>query len=63
MNAMPRWSWAGLLYGFGLRQLILVAPMVAAMLHPFAGPVEALVVAWVLYAFDRVAVQAGGGKD
>lgn len=46
---------AGLLYGFGLRQLILVAPVVAAMLHPFAGPVAALVVAWVLYAFDRVA--------
>ncbi|PZP93929.1 MAG: DUF599 domain-containing protein [Variovorax paradoxus] len=46
---------AGLLYGFGLRQLVLVAPVVAAMLHPFAGPVAALVVAWVLYAFDRVA--------
>lgn len=45
---------AGLLYGFGLRQLVLIAPVVAAMLHPFAGPVAALVVAWVLYAFDRV---------
>ena len=45
---------AGLLYGFGLRQLVLVAPVVAAMLHPFAGPVAALAVAWVLYAFDRV---------
>jgi hypothetical protein len=45
---------AGLLYGFGLRQLVLVVPVVAAMLHPFAGPVAALAVAWVLYAFDRV---------
>ena len=54
---------AGVLYGFGLRQLILVAPVVAAMLHPFAGPVAALVVAWVLYAFDRVAGQTGGGQD
>lgn len=54
---------AGVLYGFGLRQLILVAPVVAAMLHPFAGPVAALVVAWVLYAFDRMAGQTGGGQD
>lgn len=51
---------AGLLYGFGLRQLVLVAPVVAAMLHPFAGPVAALVVAWVLYAFDRVGSKPRG---
>lgn len=54
---------AGLLYGFGLRQLIVVTPVVAAMLHPFAGPVAALMVAWVLYAFDRVAGQADGARD
>ncbi|MBP7567242.1 MAG: hypothetical protein KA795_14665 [Burkholderiaceae bacterium] len=45
---------AWLLYGFGLRQLVLVAPVVAALLHPFAGPVAALAVAWVLFALDRV---------
>lgn len=49
---------AGLLYGFGLRQLVLVAPVVAAMLHPFAGPVAALLVAWTLYSFDRLGPSA-----
>lgn len=46
---------AGLLYGFGLRQLILVAPVVAAMLHPLAGPMAALAVTIVLVSFDRAA--------
>ena len=54
---------AGLLYGFGLRQLVLVAPVVAAMLHPFAGPVGALVVAWVLYYFDRVTSPTGSSSE
>lgn len=44
---------AGLLYGFGLRQLILVVPVVAATLYPAAGPVAALIVAAVLFSFDR----------
>lgn len=52
---------AGLLYGLGLRQLVLVAPVVAAMLHPLAGPVAALLVVAVLFFFDRAAT--GGLSD
>jgi hypothetical protein len=44
---------AGALYGWGLRHLILVAPVLAALLHPFAGPVAALGVTTVLWGFDR----------
>jgi hypothetical protein len=47
---------AGLLYSWGLRQLILVAPIMAALLHPLAGPPAALAVIAVLVAFDRVVV-------
>ena len=52
---------AGLLYGFGLRQLILVAPVLAAMLHPLAGPVAALLVCAVLFFFDRATADANLG--
>jgi hypothetical protein len=45
---------AGLLYSWGLRQLVLVAPILAALLHPLAGPPAALAVIVVLVAFDRV---------
>lgn len=44
---------AGVLYGIGLRQLILVVPVVAAILMPLAGPVAAARVAAVLFWFDR----------
>lgn len=44
---------AGILYGIGLRQLILVVPIVAAILLPLAGPVSAVLVAGVLFWFDR----------
>lgn len=44
---------AGLLYSWGLRHLILVAPILASLLHPFAGPVAAVVVVVVLSGFDR----------
>lgn len=44
---------AGLLYGWGLRQLVLVAPVLAAILHPMVGPVAALGVVVVLFGFDR----------
>jgi hypothetical protein len=44
---------AGVLYSWGLRQLVLVAPVVAFILHPAAGPVAALLVATVLFGFDR----------
>lgn len=46
---------AGLLWSWGLRQLVLVAPILAAMLHPLAGPPAALAVIAVLIGFDRVA--------
>jgi Protein of unknown function, DUF599. len=46
---------AGLLYGWGLRQLVLVAPILAALLHPFAGPPAALAAIAVLVGFDRMA--------
>jgi hypothetical protein len=45
---------AGILYGWGLRQLVLVAPLVAYLLHPWAGPVAALAVVAVLWRLDRV---------
>lgn len=44
---------AGLLYGVGLRQLVLVVPVVSALLLPQSGPVAAAVVAGVLYSLDR----------
>ena len=44
---------AGLLYSWGLRHLILVAPILASLLHPFAGPVAAVLVVVVLSGFDR----------
>jgi len=45
---------AGVLYGWGLRHLILVAPLLASILHPATGPAAALVAVAVLFAFDRV---------
>lgn len=44
---------AGVLYGVGLRQLVLVVPVVAAILLPMAGPVTAVLVAGALFSFDR----------
>lgn len=46
---------AGVLYGVGLRQLVLVVPVVAALLLPAAGPVAAALVAGVLTLLDRCA--------
>lgn len=44
---------AGLLYGVGLRQLVLVVPVVSALLLPASGPVAALLVGAVLYSLDH----------
>ncbi len=44
---------AGILYSWALRHLILVAPILASILHPFAGPPAAIAIAIVLYGFDR----------
>jgi hypothetical protein len=45
---------AGVLYSWSLRNLVLVAPAVAFILHPAAGPVAAVLVVLVLWAFDRI---------
>lgn len=49
---------AGILYSWGLRNLVLVVPAVAFILHPVAGPVAAVVVVLVLFGFDRVQADA-----
>jgi uncharacterized membrane protein len=54
MNAGVRYVRnAGMLYSVGLRQLVLVVPVVAALLSPAMGPLAAIVVAAVLFSFDR----------
>ena len=45
---------AGLLYAWGLRQLILVVPIVAFILYPAAGPLAAVAVVWVMRHFDSL---------
>ena len=60
-EARQRWSEAGksyvrragILYSWGLRHLVLVAPILASIVHPAAGPVAALGVVAVLVGFDR----------
>jgi hypothetical protein len=67
-QARERWSpagrryvaRAGLLYSWSLRNLILVVPAVAFILHPWAGPVAALLTVFVLQAFDRAHVEGQG---
>ena len=46
---------AGVLYSWGLRHLVLVAPILAGLLHPIAGPIAAVLVVVVLARFDRMA--------
>jgi uncharacterized membrane protein len=46
---------AGLLYSMGLRHLLLVVPVVAAILSPIVGPLAAIAVVAVLLSFDRFA--------
>lgn len=52
---------AGILYSWGLRHLMLVAPVLASILHPAAGPVAAALVVWVLWRFDRTTARAADG--
>ncbi|WP_427914985.1 DUF599 domain-containing protein [Ramlibacter sp. MMS24-I3-19] len=44
---------AGLLYSWSLRSLLLIVPLVAYLLHAYAGPAAAVLVTGVLYGFDR----------
>lgn len=48
---------AGILYSWGLRHLVLVAPILASIVHPAAGPVAALGVVAVLVSLDRFGEQ------
>lgn len=48
---------AGILYGWGWRNLIMIAPILAAILHPAAGPFVALAAAGVLFRTDRLSAQ------
>ncbi|MBG9390236.1 DUF599 domain-containing protein [Caenimonas aquaedulcis] len=51
---------AGVLYSWSLRHLLLVAPAVAFLLHPGAGPVAAAGVVAVLRSFDGVPAGESG---
>ena len=44
---------AGLLYSWGLRHLLMVAPFLVFIVYPLAGPVAAALVVAALFAFDR----------
>nr|WP_315428579.1 DUF599 domain-containing protein [uncultured Albidiferax sp.] len=48
---------AGVLYSWGLKQLILVVPILASILYPAAGPVAAVLVVAALQGFDRFSPQ------
>jgi hypothetical protein len=49
---------AGVLYSWSLRNLVLVVPAVAFIVHPAAGPVGAVLVVLVLFGFDRIKAEA-----
>ena len=53
MPARPMCGAPGMLYSWGLRHLVLVAPILASIVHPAAGPVAALCLVAVLVKFDR----------
>lgn len=67
-EARRQWSPAGIaylgragrLYGWSLRYLLLVVPVVAFILHPVTGPVAAVLVVGVLYGFDRFSPAESG---
>ena len=73
VGSAPRQRWsasgsayvrrAGLLYSWGLRHLVLVAPIVVFIVHPFAGPVAAIMVVLVLRSFDRVSSASAVASD
>ena len=44
---------AGLLYSWGLRHLLMVAPVLASIVYPLAGPVAAMILIAALFGFDR----------
>ncbi|KNY09264.1 membrane protein [Achromobacter piechaudii] len=48
---------AGWLYSWGLRQLMLLVPVVAFLLHPLAGVAGAMVMVIALIQFDRYRIE------
>ena len=54
---------AGLLYSWGLRHLLLVAPLLAAIAHPLAGPLAAALVVMALIGFDQFSPGASAGEE
>lgn len=54
---------AGILYSWGLRHLLLVAPMVAFILHPVAGPVTAIAILVALRSFDHMSISGTGAAQ
>jgi hypothetical protein len=44
---------AGLLYSWGLRHLLIVAPLLSFIVYPLAGPIAGALVVAALFAFDR----------
>ena len=48
---------AGLLYSWGLRHLLMVAPLLVFIVYPLAGPVAAALVVAALFGFDRFQAQ------
>ena len=63
VNSQARQRWApigavylrraGYLYSWGLRNLLMVAPILAFIVYPWAGPAAAVIVIAALVAFDR----------
>ncbi len=45
---------AGVLYSWGLRALLMVAPLVVSIVHPLLGPLASLGLVLVLFNMDRV---------
>ncbi len=43
----------GLLYSWGLRHLLMVAPLLVCIVYPLAGPIAAALVVAAQFAFDR----------
>ena len=62
VNSQARQRWApigavylrraGLLYSWGLRNLLMVAPILAFIVYPWTGPAAAVIVVAALVAFD-----------
>lgn len=54
---------AGVVYGWGLRQLVLVVPILVCLLHPVAGLLAAVLVVVVLVVLGRFDQRACPGSS